>query len=121
MLEEQLREVEMRAAERLDEEQRRNKELINRIEREKDLTIENYAIKQANLDKEKQTYETNAIKSKKQIEALQKEKSQLEDRVSEAEFTASALTQENNKMAEVVRREKDEMKKEKDRSSQVSK
>lgn len=45
MLEEQLREAEMRHEERLAEEQRRNRELVTRIEREKQLTIENYTIK----------------------------------------------------------------------------
>ena len=72
------------------------------------------------MEKDKTTMETEFLKQKKQHEALQKEKSELEDRVSEAEFTASALTQENAKMAEIVRKEKEEIKVERERSSQVS-
>lgn len=49
MLEEQLREAEVRHEERQAEEQRRNRELIARIEREKQLTVENYTIKWGKL------------------------------------------------------------------------
>lgn len=45
MLEESLREVELRAQQQLSEEQRRNRELIVRVEREKQLEIENCTIK----------------------------------------------------------------------------
>ena len=45
MLEESLRDVELRAAQQLTEEQRRTKELIVRVEREKQLEIENCTIK----------------------------------------------------------------------------
>ena len=45
ILEENIREIEMRGEERLGEEQRRNRELIQRMEREKQLEIENYTIR----------------------------------------------------------------------------
>ena len=45
ILEENIREIEMRGEERLGEEQRRNRELIQRLEREKQLEIENYTIR----------------------------------------------------------------------------
>ena len=41
----QLREAEMRSAEQLDSEQRRHKELMQRIEREKVLEVENQQIR----------------------------------------------------------------------------
>lgn len=47
MLEEQLRESELRAEERLQEEQKRHRELMVRIEREKQLQIENCTIRYA--------------------------------------------------------------------------
>ncbi|XP_066980528.1 rab11 family-interacting protein 4B-like isoform X2 [Macrobrachium rosenbergii] len=119
MLEEQLRETELRSEERQAEEQRRSRELINRIEREKQLTIENYTIKLASLEKEKKSVEEEGIRLKSQLEKLQKEKESLEDRVSEAEFSASALHQENSKLAELSRREKEEIKVERERSAQV--
>ncbi|XP_068219449.1 rab11 family-interacting protein 4B isoform X3 [Palaemon carinicauda] len=119
MLEEQLRETELRSEERQAEEQRRSRELINRIEREKQLTIENYSIKLSSLEKEKKSVEEEGNRLKSQLDKLQKEKEALEDRVSEAEFSASALHQENSKMAELSRREKEEIKVERERSSQV--
>lgn len=45
MLEEQLREAELRADERLQEEQKRHKELMIRVEREKQLQMENCTIR----------------------------------------------------------------------------
>ncbi|XP_047483911.1 rab11 family-interacting protein 3-like isoform X5 [Penaeus chinensis] len=119
MLEEQLREAEMRHEERLAEEQRRNRELVTRIEREKQLTIENYTIKLASVEKEKKSVDDDYRRSKSQLDKLQKEKETLEDRVSEAEFSASALHQENGKLAEFSRREKEEIKVERERSAQV--
>jgi hypothetical protein len=47
MLEEQLRESELRAEERLEEAQKRHRELVVRIEREKQLQIENCTIRYA--------------------------------------------------------------------------
>lgn len=119
MLEEQLRETEQRHGERHSEEQRRNRELITRIEREKQLTIENYTIKLSSLEKEKNTIDDECKRLKAQADKLQKEKESLEDRVSEAEFSASTLQQDNAKLMELNRREKEERKMEKDRSGQV--
>lgn len=45
MLEEQLREVELRAEEKLSEEERRHRELVARVDREKQLQVENCAIR----------------------------------------------------------------------------
>ena len=45
VLEENIREIEMRGEERLVDEQRRNRDMIQRLEREKQLEIENYSIR----------------------------------------------------------------------------
>lgn len=45
MLEEQLRDVELRSEERLAEEERRHRELVARVDREKQLQVENCAIR----------------------------------------------------------------------------
>ena len=45
ILEENIREIEMRGEERLVDEQRRNRDMIQRLEREKQLEIENYSIR----------------------------------------------------------------------------
>ncbi|XP_045134534.1 rab11 family-interacting protein 4B-like isoform X11 [Portunus trituberculatus] len=119
MLEEQLREAEHRYEERRAEEQRRSRELLTRVEREKQLTVENFTIKLASLEKDKTALEEELRRTKALLEKLQKEKESLEDRVSEAEFTASALHQENAKMVEQGRRRDDEGKVERERSAQV--
>lgn len=49
MLEEQLREVELRSDERLAEEERRHRELVARVDREKQLQVENCAIRYADM------------------------------------------------------------------------
>lgn len=71
------------------------------------------------LEKEKNSTEEDCKQSRKQVDKLQKEKDALEDRVSEAEFTASALQQENAKLAELTKREKEDIKVERERSAQV--
>ena len=45
MLEEQIRELEVRSDERLEDERKRSKDMLARLEREKQLEIENYAIR----------------------------------------------------------------------------
>ena len=45
VLEEQLREMDQRSDEKLADEQKRNRELVQRIEREKQLELENYSIR----------------------------------------------------------------------------
>ena len=45
MLEEQLREMDQRSDEKLADEQKRNRDLLARMEREKQLEIENYSIR----------------------------------------------------------------------------
>ena len=45
MLEEHTRELEIRSEERLQAEQKRNKDAIQRLEREKQLEVENYTIR----------------------------------------------------------------------------
>ena len=45
MLEEHIRELEVRGEEKLEDEQRRNRELVQRREREKQLEVENYTIR----------------------------------------------------------------------------
>ncbi|XP_042220006.1 rab11 family-interacting protein 4-like isoform X2 [Homarus americanus] len=119
MLEEQLRETELRHEDRHAEEQRRNRELITRIEREKELIIENISIKLTSVEKDNTAIDNECKRFKSQVEKLQKDKELLEDWASEAEFSASALHQENSKLAELSRREKEEMKVERERSAQV--
>merc|ERR1719400_1842986 len=52
MLEEHIRELELRSEERLQTEQKRNKESLQRLEREKHLEIENYSIRLQNCERD---------------------------------------------------------------------
>ncbi|KAB7499431.1 Rab11 family-interacting protein 3 [Armadillidium nasatum] len=118
MLEEQLRETEMRAEDRLSDEQKRNKEMIGRVEREKQLTVENYSIKYCNVEKEKNSIVDDNLRLKKEMEKLEKEKLILQDKITEAEISMSSLKEENVKMGEMSRREKEELRIERERGSQ---
>ncbi|XP_018024981.1 rab11 family-interacting protein 3 isoform X2 [Hyalella azteca] len=105
MLEEQLRDAEQRAEERLADEQRRNRELIQRVEREKALTVENYAIKQENLEKTNARLEEEQQRLRAKLDRQQRERNELENRISEAEIAANNLREENKALLAQVRSE----------------
>ena len=52
MLEEHIQQIEVQAQEKVGDEQRRNRELMQRLEREKALELENYAIKLQSAERE---------------------------------------------------------------------
>ncbi|XP_037074581.1 rab11 family-interacting protein 4-like [Pollicipes pollicipes] len=83
MLEEQLREVELRSEEQLDSERRRHKELMQRLEREKTLELENQTIRLQSLEKEVRFAEAEAARARQQLEAAAAGRAQLEERLAE--------------------------------------
>ncbi|XP_037074565.1 rab11 family-interacting protein 4-like [Pollicipes pollicipes] len=85
MLEEQLREVELRSEEQLDSERRRHKELMQRLEREKTLELENQTIRLQSLEKEVRFAEAEAARARQQLEAAAAGRAQLEERLAELE------------------------------------
>ncbi|XP_037074564.1 rab11 family-interacting protein 4-like [Pollicipes pollicipes] len=86
MLEEQLREVELRSEEQLDSERRRHKELMQRLEREKTLELENQTIRLQSLEKEVRFAEAEAARARQQLEAAAAGRAQLEERLAELEL-----------------------------------
>ena len=58
MLEEHIRELELQSQEKLIEEQKRNKELLQRLEREKALELENYSIRLQSAEREQARYDS---------------------------------------------------------------
>ena len=129
MLEESLRDVELRAAQQLTEEQRRNKELIVRVEREKQLEIENCTIKyNANNLKKKWKCFLNLIlffrlqaaereveltreecaRLRGQTERLRGERSALQQRLCEAETSLLEGQEELRRMGDLVKREREQ-------------
>ena len=82
MLEENIREVEIRSEERLETERKRNRDALQRVEREKQLEIENYSIRLQTLEKEYGKLEAEAAQLRAQSDRLRQEKAELEDQVS---------------------------------------
>ncbi|XP_023332078.1 rab11 family-interacting protein 4 isoform X2 [Eurytemora carolleeae] len=78
MLEEHIRELEVRSEERLGEEQRRNRELLARLEREKQLELENYAIRNNALEQEVSRLREDNTESRREVERLRDERAGLQ-------------------------------------------
>nr|CAD7194394.1 unnamed protein product [Timema douglasi] len=104
MLEEQLREAELRAEERLEEEQRRNRELMVRVEREKQLQIENCNIRLQTLELEGASMRDETSRLRSQVERLRYEKAMVEEKLEEAEIKIASFQVENKELRELERR-----------------
>lgn len=108
MLEEQLRESELRAEERLQEEQKRHRELMVRIEREKQLQIENCTIRLQTLELEGASLREECTRLRSQVERLRAEKQASEDLRGEEHVILAALREELQTLRDIERRTKDE-------------
>uniref|UniRef100_A0A0K8SU50 Rab11 family-interacting protein 4A n=3 Tax=Lygus hesperus TaxID=30085 RepID=A0A0K8SU50_LYGHE len=94
MLEEQLREVELRAQEKLQDEERRHRELVARVDREKHLQVENCAIRLQTLELENASVREEAARCRVQADKLRSEVLRLEEEQSRCEAALSALREE---------------------------
>ncbi|XP_066991556.2 rab11 family-interacting protein 4 isoform X2 [Anabrus simplex] len=119
MLEEQLRESELRAEERLQEEQRRHRELMVRVDREKQLQNENCTIRLQTLELEVSSLRDEATRLRAQVERLRSEKQGVEEQLGEAEATLATLRDENQALRELERRSKEELAQERGASAQL--
>ncbi|XP_046640685.1 rab11 family-interacting protein 4-like isoform X1 [Daphnia pulicaria] len=108
MLEESLRDVELRATQQLSEEQRRNKELIVRVEREKQLEIENCTIKLQAAEREVELTREECARLRGQTERLRGERSALQQRLYEAESSLLEGQEELRRMSDLVKREREQ-------------
>nr|CAH0101919.1 unnamed protein product [Daphnia galeata] len=108
MLEESLRDVELRATQQLTEEQRRNKELIVRVEREKQLEIENCTIKLQAAEREVELTREECARLRGQTERLRGERSALQQRLYEAETSLLEGQEELRRMSDLVKREREQ-------------
>jgi len=108
MLEESLRDVELRAQQQLAEEQRRNKELIVRVEREKQLEIENCTIKLQGLEREIELTRDESSRLRSQTERLRGERSSLQQRLAEMESTLVESQEELHRLTELIKREREQ-------------
>ena len=108
MLEEHIREVELQSQERLIEEQKRNKDLMQRLEREKALELENFAIKLQSAEREQASNIRDLTALRSQVDRLKTEKGQLEQELFEAQQSYSALQKECHGLQDSLRRTQDQ-------------
>lgn len=109
MLDEQLRETELRGEEKLREEQRRFKEFQSRWDREKQLQSENYEIRVQSMEKDLSLSKTESMRLKNQLERERSEKDMLEDKLSELERDLTYVREENRALTEQGRRDMEQM------------
>ncbi|CAK9833357.1 Rab11 family-interacting protein 4A [Anthophora retusa] len=83
MLEEAAKDAEARADERLQAEQRRHREWVSRLERERQLQLENYAIKLQAIEVEGSNLRDEIGRLREQLEKVRAEKSRLENNLEE--------------------------------------
>lgn len=107
MLEEQLREVETRSEEKLAEQERRHKELVARVDREKQLQVENCAIRLQTLELENSSLREEANRCKAASDRLRAEASRLEEQLGENESVISSLRDEIATLRDHERRSKE--------------
>ncbi|XP_049862950.1 rab11 family-interacting protein 4 isoform X4 [Schistocerca gregaria] len=119
MLEEQVREAELRAEERLQEEQRRHRELMVRVEREKQLQVENCTIRLQTLELEAASLREEVTRLRAQTDRLRNEKQDMEEQLAEAQCAMSALREDAERLQEAERRLREEATRESHANAQV--
>jgi len=119
MLEENLRELQVSSADALATEQRRSKDLIARLEREKELETENFAFRTQHLEKENAVLQEEAAGLRAQIERLKTEKQTVEDFLMDAQQAASTSGEENKRLMEARRREQERWEEERAQSKHI--
>uniref|UniRef100_A0A1B6CAK6 FIP-RBD domain-containing protein n=2 Tax=Clastoptera arizonana TaxID=38151 RepID=A0A1B6CAK6_9HEMI len=107
MLEEQLRDVELRSEERLGEEERRHRELVARVDREKQLQVENCAIRLQALELENSSLKDEATRCRNQAEKLRSEKIKIEEQLGVTEGILLSLKEEINSLRDQERKHKE--------------
>lgn len=107
MLEEHIREIEVRSEERIQDELKRSKELLARLEREKELQLENYAIRNSGLEQEVNRLKEENVNLKKELERTKDEKRGLETQVVELQREVSRDKEERRALEEQIREERE--------------
>ncbi|KAI5719937.1 hypothetical protein M8J76_016844 [Diaphorina citri] len=107
MLEEQLRDVEIRAEERLAEEEKRHRELIGRVDREKVLQVENCAIRLQNIEAENGKLKEEVSRARASLEKCKEDNERLTDSVEVSEAVIQGLQQELSQCRTEERKSRD--------------
>ncbi|XP_063337459.1 rab11 family-interacting protein 3 isoform X2 [Pelmatolapia mariae] len=117
--EEQLKEQELQADEQLQQETRRHKEALSKLERERGLEIENMQARLQQLDEENSELRSCVPCLRANIERLEEEKRKLQD---ESEAMADRLieeTESRRKMADKLSHERHQNQKEKESTQEL--
>ncbi|XP_037094372.1 rab11 family-interacting protein 4B-like isoform X1 [Pollicipes pollicipes] len=104
MMEEQLRDAEMRAEEQLDSEKRRHRELMQRLEREKLLEVENHQIRSLSLEKELRFAEAEADRCRQQLRGSADERAALDERLVELQAALDEAREQTRRAVDLERR-----------------
>lgn len=107
MLEEQLRELEVRSEDRIREEQQRFKDLAARHERERSLDLETYNLKLRTLETENAELREEIFRSRALADRLKQEKAVIQDQLAECEYVLATTREEQRKLQELAKRERD--------------
>jgi len=105
MLEEHVREVETRAEQKLEEEQRRNAEVVRRKEREKLMELEHCNMKLQAAEKENRRNQEAIIAATGRVEQIKMEKALVEERLVETTNLWMAEQEQNKSFRESVIKE----------------
>jgi hypothetical protein len=108
MLEEHIRELEVRGEERLEEEQRRGRELVARVERERQLEIENYSIRLGAAEREARGLGQEVAGLRAQVAAVRLEKAAVEEALAAGEAALLREREQQLALQEGVAREREE-------------
>lgn len=108
MLEESIRELEVRGEERMEEEKRRHKDMVSRMEREKHLELENYSIRLSTVEREymRTTEELTSLRS--ELEKIREEKAGKEEQLVEAQQVIAKTRKEQKMMVDWHKKEEEE-------------
>ncbi|XP_044584051.1 rab11 family-interacting protein 4-like isoform X2 [Cotesia glomerata] len=98
MLEEAAKDAEARAEEKLQSEQRRHREWVARLEREKELQLENSAMKVQAIEVERSSLREQIVRLREQLDAAKEERVRLENLLDEANSNM-ATARENERQA----------------------
>ncbi|OXA51242.1 rab11 family-interacting protein 4B isoform X2 [Folsomia candida] len=109
MLEETLRDVEMRSEEKLKEEARRHKEATARLEMEKTLQLENLEIKLQMVEKEISSSKIETKRLEGSLERERNENNYLNDKLSGMEREVGCLREENRSLVAQNRVDRENM------------
>uniref|UniRef100_A0A0K2T385 FIP-RBD domain-containing protein n=1 Tax=Lepeophtheirus salmonis TaxID=72036 RepID=A0A0K2T385_LEPSM len=107
MLEEHIRDLEIKSEERIEDEQKRNKELIVRLEREKTLEIENYTIRLQTLERENSHLQEENSGLRTQVDHLKLEGHNKEELLQEIQTSHTFLQKQYTELEENLRKKQD--------------